>query len=73
MNVGEAVAAAKQHLAGQLGESPVRDLRLEEFVFDDHLGVWTLTLGFAPAEGARAYKIVRVAEADKAILSSRDR
>lgn len=73
MKVEEAVAAAKQHLAAQFGETPVRDLRLEEFLFDDHLGVWTLTFGFAPAEGARAYKIVRVAEADKAILSARDR
>ncbi|HEX3881538.1 MAG TPA: hypothetical protein VHW66_02660 [Stellaceae bacterium] len=73
MNVGEAVAAAKQHLAALFAETPLKDLRLEEFLWDDHIGFWTLTLGYKPAEGPRAYKIVRVAEADKAVLSVVDR
>jgi hypothetical protein len=73
MNVGEAVAAAKQHLATLFAETPLKDLRLEEFLWDDHIGFWTLTLGYTPPEGPRAYKIVRVAEADKAVLSVVDR
>lgn len=73
MNVGTAAAAAKQHLVGVSGEASMRNLRLEEFLWDDHLGVWTLTFGYEPAEGARAYKIVRVAESDKAIISAQDR
>ena len=73
MNVGAAAAAAKQHLAALFAETPVKDLRLEEFLWDDHLGFWTLTLGYTPQEGPRAYKIVRVSEADKAVLSVKDR
>lgn len=73
MNVGEAAAVAKQHLAGLVEASTVRDFRLEEFLWDDHLGFWTLTLGYTPPGGPRAYKIVRVAEADKAVLSVKDR
>jgi hypothetical protein len=72
MNVGEAATVAKQHLAVLL-ETPVKDFRLEEFLWDDHLGFWTLTLGYNPPEGPRAHKIVRVTEADKAVLSVKDR
>jgi hypothetical protein len=73
MNVGEAARVAKQHLAALFAETPIKDLRLEEFLWDDHLGFWTLTLGYTPPEGPRAHKIVRVSEADKAILSVKDR
>ena len=73
MNVGEAAAAAKQHLTGLVEKTSVRDFRLEEFLWDDHLGFWTLTLGYTPPEGPRAYKIVRVTEADKVVLSVNDR
>jgi len=73
MNVGAAAAAARQHLAALFAETPVKDVRLEEFLWDDHLGFWTLTLGYTPPDGPRAYKIVRVSEADKAILSVKDR
>jgi hypothetical protein len=73
MNVGEAAAVAKQHLVGLLAETTVKDFRLEEFLWDDHLGFWTLTLGYPTPEGTRAHKIVRVSEADKAILSVKDR
>lgn len=73
MNVKEAVGVAKQHVADQFAEATIEALRLEEFLFDDHLGVWTITLGFALPEGARGAKIVRVAESDKAILSVKDR
>jgi hypothetical protein len=73
MNVGEAAAAAKKHLAALFAEAPLQNLRLEEFLWDDHLGFWTLTLGYTPPDGTRAYKIVRVTEADKEVLSVKDR
>ena len=73
MNVGEAASVAKQHLAGLVEKTSARDFRLEEFLWDDHLGFWTLTLRYTPPEGPRAYKIVRVAQADKAVLSVNDR
>ena len=72
MNVGEAAAVAKQHLAALL-ETPATGFRLEEFLWDDHLGFWTLTLGYALPEGPRAYKVVRVTEADKTVLSVKER
>jgi hypothetical protein len=73
MNVGEAATVAKQHLAALIANRSARDFRLEEFLWDDHLGFWTLTLGYTPQEGPRAYKIVRVTEADKTVLSVKDR
>ncbi|HVC51639.1 MAG TPA: hypothetical protein VND87_06430 [Stellaceae bacterium] len=69
MNVSEAVAAAKKHIGDLFAAEPVRDLRMEEFLFDDHLGVWTITLGFNASSRPRDYRIVRVAESDKAVLS----
>src|SRR6185437_1929223 len=56
MNVGEAATVAKQHLTALFAETSVKDFRLEEFLWDDHLGFWTLTLGYTPSEGPRAYK-----------------
>jgi hypothetical protein len=73
MNVGEAATVAKQHLVALIPKTSVADFRLEEFLWDDHLGFWTLTLGYTLQEGPRAYKIVRVSEVDKAVLSIKDR
>ena len=76
MNLKEAVAVAKQQVGNLFGPGIPRDVRLEQFLYDDHLGVWSLTIGFAlpgPAENARRYKIVRVSEADKSVLSVGDR
>ena len=73
MNLKEAVAVAKQQVNDLFAEAP-QNLRLEQFLYDDHLGVWTLTIGFALADHpeARGYKIVRVLEADKSVLSIAD-
>jgi hypothetical protein len=56
-----------------------QEVRLETFLYDDHLMVWSLTFGFVPASngqdpepGHRSYKIVRVSEANKSVLSIRD-
>jgi hypothetical protein len=74
MNLKEAVAVAKQQVNDLFPRAP-QDVRLEQFLYDDHLGVWSLTIGFALPDqlDARSYKIVRVSEADKSILSIRDR
>jgi hypothetical protein len=76
MNLKDAVAVAKQQVADLFAPNAPRDVRLETFLYDDHLAVWSLTIGFAlpdQPEEARSYKIVRVSEADKSVLSIRDR
>ena len=72
MDLKNAVTAAKKHIRDMFGAEPPRDIRLEGFLYDDHLAVWSLTIGFAPAgleQEVRVSKIVRVSEADKSILS----
>ncbi len=71
MNVKDAVAAAKAHLNDLFAADPPRDLRLESFLYDDHLMVWSLTIGFACAD-TRLSKTLRVSEANKSILSVSD-
>jgi hypothetical protein len=83
MDLKEAVAVARHCIEDLFAADPPRDIRLEGFLYDDHLMVWSLTIGFAPssdardaltsARRARSYKVVRVSEADKTVLSVRDR
>jgi hypothetical protein len=76
MNLKEAVAVAKRQVADLFAPDAPQHIRLEQFLYDDHLGVWSLTIGFAlagRAGEARNYKIVRVSEADKSVLSVSDR
>lgn len=75
MNLKEAVEVAKRQVNDLFAADAARDVRLEQFLYDDHLAVWTLTIGFALASQPeeRGYKIVRVAEADKSILSISNR
>lgn len=72
MDLKSAVGVAKQHVGDLFAADAPRDIRLENFLYDDHLGVWTLTLGFARADGARRQKIVRVSEANQSVLSIGD-
>jgi hypothetical protein len=76
MNLKEAVAVAKQQVNDLFAPDAPQNVRLEQFLYDDHLGVWPLTIGFALAlpnrADVRSYKIVRVSEADKSVLSIRD-
>ena len=74
MNLKEAVAVAKQQVSDLLAPEIPQNLRLENFLYDDHLGVWSLTIGFAIARGedARSCKLVRVSEVDKSVLSVGD-
>lgn len=83
MHLKEAVAAARQRIGELFAADAPRDVRLEGFLYDDHLMVWSLTIGFAPSDPAgeaaapagrsRRHKIVRVSEADKSVLSVSDR
>jgi len=74
MNLRDAVAVAKQRLEEVLAAEAPQSLRLEHFLWDDHLGVWSLTIGFALRDRpeTRGYKLVRVLEADKSVLSIND-
>ena len=76
MDLKGAVAVAKQQIADAFAADAPHDIRLEGFLYDDHLMVWSLTIGFDPSASpsqARSYKIVRVSEADKSVLSVKDR
>ena len=74
MNLKNAAAAAKEHICDVFAADAPENVRLEGFLYDDHLAVWSLTIGFAPSgrQEARISKIVRVSEADKSVLSVRD-
>jgi hypothetical protein len=82
MNLQEAAAVARQRILDLFAAEAPRDIRLEGFLYDDHLMVWSLTFGFArsnhapqaptPRDPPRDYKVVRVSEADKSVLSVRD-
>ena len=75
MNLKSAAAVAKEHIRDLFAADTPRNVRLEGFLYDDHLAVWSLTIGFSPSghgQEARVSKIVRVSEADKSVLSVKD-
>ncbi len=75
MNLKDAVTVAKEHICDVFAADAPQNVRLEEFLYDDHLAVWSLTIGFASSgngQEARISKIVRVSEADKSVLSVKD-
>jgi hypothetical protein len=82
MDLKEAVSVAKRCIEALFAAEAPQDVRLEGFLYDDHLMIWSLTIGFAlsndaqdalnSARHARSYKIVRVSETDKTVLSVRD-
>jgi hypothetical protein len=83
MDLKKAVAVAKDCIADLFAAEVPQDIRIEGFLYDDHLMIWSLTIGFAlsnnaedaltSARRARSYKVVRVSEADKTVLSVRNR
>jgi len=81
MDLKQASAIARQHLGDLFAPDLLHNVRLEAFLYDDHLMVWSLTIGFAlrgrgeadAAAALRSYKIVRVSEANKSVLSVADR
>ncbi|HVH77908.1 MAG TPA: hypothetical protein VM782_00835 [Stellaceae bacterium] len=75
MDLKQAVAVAKQHVGELCAPDIPHNMRLEEFLYDDHLAVWSLTIGYVlpQLDETRNYKVVRVSEANKSVLSVRDR
>ena len=79
MNLKEVIAVAKQQVNDLFSHAP-QNVRLEQYLYDDHLGVWSLTIGFsacatgdAASSVPRSLKLVRVSQTDKSVLSVRDR
>ena len=73
MDLRAAADAAKQQISDQFAADAPQDIRLESWLYDDHLMVWTVTVGFAPADQiARVSKVVRFSESNKLVLSVRD-
>jgi hypothetical protein len=74
MNLKDAVAVAKEHISDLFAADAPHNIRLESFLDDDHLMIWSLTIGFAlgRAQDVRVSKLVRVSEANKTILSIKD-
>jgi hypothetical protein len=75
MDLQAAVAIAKQYVEDVFAIEAPRDLRLESFLYDDHLMVWSLTIGFTCTprqQETRLCKLVRVSEANQAVLSIKD-
>jgi len=75
MNLKDAATLAKEHVSSLFAAEALQNVRLEGFLYDDHLMVWSLTIGFdppGPRQVARTSKVVRVSEANKSVLSVRD-
>ena len=75
MNLKAVAETARQHINDVFAANMPRDIRLETWLYDDHLMVWSLTIGFTPSKDERATrtrKLVRVSEVDKSVLSVRD-
>jgi hypothetical protein len=72
MILKDVASIAKQHLVDLYAADQVRDVRLESWLYDDHLMVWSLTVGFSLSNGVRHDRtrtVVRISEANKAVLS----
>ncbi len=74
MNLQAAVAIAKKHISERFAADSPHDFKLETFLYDDHLMVWSLTISFVSAapEAIRICRLVRVSEANMAVLSVAD-
>ena len=66
MKVNEATALAKKYVQESLSDAAAPDLRLENFVYDDHLAVWTVTLSDLTGQ-----RIVRISNGDGSLISIR--
>lgn len=74
MNLQAAVAIAKQYISERFAADSPCDLKLETFLYDDHLMVWSLTIAFVRAgpDTVRIKRLVRVSEANMTVLSVGD-
>lgn len=84
MNVKEAVTKAKEWLADVLREEGPVNIGLEEVEYDEEQRVWKITLGFSrpwntnrnalttltgEPSTRRAYRIIRINDANREIIS----
>lgn len=88
MNVKDAVTYAKQHVLELFEDEKLTNVGLEEVEIDETANEWIVTIGFSrpwdeprnslasltsSAFPRRAYKIVRIANANGAVLSVKNR
>jgi hypothetical protein len=89
MQVKEAVSLAKQYIKDVFSEEKIENPGLEEIEFDDKTGIWSVTIGFSrpwnEAAGPltvqlaafgprrRDYKVVRIVDSDKRVVSVKNR
>lgn len=84
MDVKEAVRVSKRFVSDLFQDEGLINLGLEEIEHDNHEGTWNVTLGFSrpwnrnetaltaltgAAQPTRAYRVVKVRDADGEILS----
>ena len=87
MDVKEAVGIAKRYVTDLFADEAITHVGLEEVLFDERLGDWKVTIGFAPhwnhintlsatlhgGTPDRSYKVVRIRDEDGRIMSLTDR
>lgn len=85
MNVKEAVQIAKAYIADIFAEEHVAKIGLEEVEFEPETGTWLVTIGFsrvwdtdsalvtAIMSSQRAYKSLKIDDADGRVLAMKDR
>jgi hypothetical protein len=88
MNVKEAIKLAKEYVADVFGDENLYNLGLEEVEFDESDQTWKVTVGFSrpwntvrnaltalagePA-ARRTYKVVRIRDSDREVVSVKGR
>lgn len=88
MDVKEAVARAKQHIADLYADEQISNLGLEEVEFHEPDKTWSVTVGFSrpwdsvrnvvtaisgDANPRRSYKVVKISDANGGVLSVKAR
>jgi hypothetical protein len=84
MDVKQAVSTAKGYVQYLFEDETIADLGLEEVEFDDQDKTWRITVGFSrpdfeqppeskPIYYGRYYKIVRISDDTKQVLSIKNR
>lgn len=72
MNLKAVAEIARQYVADAFAADP-GGIRLDGWLYDDHLMVWSLTIGFASSgDSLRTQKVVRVSETNRSVLSVKD-
>jgi hypothetical protein len=87
MDVKEAIGLAREYVKDVFSDEQLNDFGLEELEFDDEKNIWSVTLGFvrpwqahatknplaALVSPQRDYKVVRISDKTKQVLSIKNR